>query len=100
MTANLLSQLSLAGGVLAGLASSLHCVGMCGGIASSLTLTLAPGAGPMARARTLMLAPAGRVLASVIAGPVLAALGPHVSFGFRQAVALLLLGCGAWPGLG
>lgn len=95
MTANLLSQLSLAGGLLAGLASSLHCVGMCGGIASSLTLTLAPGAGPMARARTLMLAQAGRILAYVIAGSVLAALGSQVYFGFDRSVAHVVL---RWAG--
>ena len=35
-----LSQLSFLGGLLAGFASSLHCVGMCGGIAASLSVSL------------------------------------------------------------
>ncbi len=95
MTANLLSQLSLAGGVLAGLASSLHCVGMCGGIAASLTLTLSPEDGPMARARTLMLAQAGRIIAYVIAGSLLAALGSQVYFGFDRSLAHVVL---RWAG--
>ena len=35
MTTTALSELSLAGGVLAGFASSLHCVGMCGPFAAA-----------------------------------------------------------------
>ncbi len=36
-------SLTLLGGLLLGLASSLHCAGMCGAIASSLMFAFAPG---------------------------------------------------------
>ena len=91
MTANALSQLSLIGGFLAGFASSLHCVGMCGGIAASLTMTLSPSAKPLDRVRTLMLAQAGRILAYALAGALLAALGSQVYFGFDRAEAHVVL---------
>lgn len=85
-----LSELSIAGGVLAGFASSLHCVGMCGGIAASLSATLG-GETAGGRARALMLAQAGRILAYVLAGAVLAALGAQAYFSFDRAEAHLLL---------
>ena len=44
-------SLTFAGGLLMGLASSLHCAGMCGAIASSLLMAFDPGAGPAARSQ-------------------------------------------------
>ncbi|WP_339333457.1 sulfite exporter TauE/SafE family protein [uncultured Maricaulis sp.] len=87
MTTTALSELSLAGGLLAGFASSLHCVGMCGGIAASLTMTLSPSAGKADRIRTLMLAQLGRIVAYTAAGAVLAAIGSQVYFGFDRGEA-------------
>ncbi|WP_075189915.1 sulfite exporter TauE/SafE family protein [Maricaulis sp. W15] len=95
MTDTTLVPLSLVGGFLAGFASSLHCVGMCGGIASSLTMTLSPSAQNGARLRTLMLAQLGRVMAYVVAGGVLAALGSQAYFEFDRAEAHLIL---RWAG--
>ncbi|WP_417486988.1 sulfite exporter TauE/SafE family protein [Maricaulis sp.] len=77
----------MAGGFLAGLASSLHCVGMCGGIASSLTLSLTPNGTRGDRVRTLLLAQLGRVIAYTLAGAVLAAIGSGIYFGFDRAEA-------------
>ncbi|WP_323762609.1 sulfite exporter TauE/SafE family protein [Maricaulis sp.] len=83
----MLGEISLAGGFLAGLASSLHCVGMCGGIASSLTLSLSPGGSQGDRVRVLLLAQMGRILAYTLAGAVLAAIGTGIYFGFDRAEA-------------
>lgn len=68
-----MNDLSLVGGLLLGLASSLHCAGMCAGIAGSLAMMLAPEDGP--RWRGLMVAQAGRVLAYVLAGAILGGMG-------------------------
>lgn len=71
-------EISFLGGLLAGLASSLHCVGMCGGIAASLMLTLAPDEKSQSRAATLMTAQAGRVTAYVAVGALLGLAGAGV----------------------
>jgi hypothetical protein len=89
-----LSELSIAGGLLAGFASSLHCVGMCGGIAASLSVTLG-GNTAVARTRALMLAQLGRMAAYVLAGSLLAALGSQAYFAFDRSEAHLLL---RWAG--
>lgn len=58
--------MSLAGGVLLGLASSLHCAAMCGGIATSLMLS---GPNSSAQAyRALFLTHLGRISAYMLAG--------------------------------
>ncbi len=85
-----LSELSLAGGMLAGFASSLHCVGMCGGIAATLSVSLG-GDAVQSRARALMLAQTGRMAADVTAGAVLAALGSQAYFAFDRAEAHFIL---------
>ncbi|WP_417468369.1 sulfite exporter TauE/SafE family protein [Maricaulis sp.] len=90
-----LTQLSLAGGVLAGFASSLHCVGMCGGIASGLMLTLAPDGDHATRARVILLAQLGRVGAYVVAGAIVGLIGSSVYFSFDRGVAHALL---RWAG--
>ncbi len=86
MTA-MLGELSLAGGFAAGLASSLHCVGMCGGIASSLTLSLSPNGSRADRVRVLLFAQLGRIIAYTLAGAALAAIGTGLYFGFDRAEA-------------
>ncbi len=92
MTPASFSDLSFIGGLLAGFASSLHCIGMCGGIATSLTLSLGgPEAGPGQQARILLLAQLGRVLSYILAGGLLAALGSTVYLGFDQTGLHLIL---------
>ncbi|MEE2565069.1 sulfite exporter TauE/SafE family protein [Hyphobacterium marinum] len=68
-------EISFLGGLLAGLASSLHCAGMCGGIAASLMMTLSPDEQTHSRAATLLTAQAGRVTAYVAAGALLGLAG-------------------------
>tara|TARA_Y100001933_G_scaffold213857_1_gene219648 strand:+ start:1789 stop:2499 length:711 start_codon:yes stop_codon:yes gene_type:complete len=85
-----LSELSLLGGMLAGFASSLHCVGMCGGIAASLSVSFG-GDAARSRTRALLLAQTGRIAAYVVAGAVLAALGSQAYFAFDRGEAHLIL---------
>jgi uncharacterized protein len=84
----------LAGGVLLGLASSLHCAVMCGGIASGVVFLFDPQR-PGERLRVLMTAQAGRILAYVIAGAILGAAGATVYLAFDRAAAYRLL---QWAG--
>ena len=63
------------GGLLLGLASSLHCVGMCGGVASSLMFAFSSGDALKERARALSAAQAGRVLVYIVAGASVGAVG-------------------------
>lgn len=92
-----LNPLTLGGGLLLGLASSLHCAGMCGPIASSLMF------GFGGRARALAAAQASRVLVYISAGALAGSAGglafgatPHASaFLVMRAAAALSL---AWIG--
>lgn len=98
------TDLSLLGGLLMGLAASLHCAGMCGGIASTLTFLLAPQGQPRARARVLMTAQAGRIAAYVAAGALVGTFGSVIYGAFDQAAAYRILQWGAavtlaWIGL-
>jgi hypothetical protein len=64
-----------------GLASTLHCAGMCGGIASSLLLAGKRGTTPHSIQRTsqvLALTHAGRITAYVLAGMLIASIGTPV----------------------
>jgi hypothetical protein len=63
-----LAEISFLGGLIAGLASSLHCAGMCGGIASGVMFSFSPSADTSTRLGVLMTAQTGRVLAYVLAG--------------------------------
>lgn len=92
------------GGLLLGLASSPHCAGMCGGVGSSLALTLADGRDPRAQAKVLMLAQAGKATAYMAAGALLGAVGSSLYWLFdRQAAHLVLralaAACLVWIGL-
>ncbi|MFG1461976.1 sulfite exporter TauE/SafE family protein [Xanthobacter sp. DSM 24535] len=62
------------GGALMGLAGSLHCAGLCGGIASSLLLATAPG-GPALGAPALMATQLGRALTYTAFGATVGSVG-------------------------
>ncbi len=78
------SGLSLASGFLLGLASTLHCAGMCGGIASGLVMMFAPPTHG-ARLGVLLLAQAGRITGYMIAGGILGFAGAGIYGAFDQA---------------
>jgi len=89
-----INAFSLAGGVLLGLASALHCAAMCGGIASGVVFLFDPKR-PVDRARVLMTAQAGRIAAYMIAGAILGAAGAEFYGLFDRAAAYRLL---QWAG--
>lgn len=85
-----ISEFSFLGGVLLGLASTLHCAGMCGGIATSIVLLFNPEtAGD--RVRVLMLSQAGRISGYVAAGAMLGAFGSGLYGAFNAAGAYRVL---------
>ncbi len=91
-------SLTLMGGLILGLASSLHCVGMCGAVASSLMFAF--GEGEQERVRALMAAHLGRVLMYVAAGAALGAVGSTFYGAFDRAGAFLVMRWGAAVALG
>ncbi len=91
---------TLLGGLLLGLASSLHCAGMCGAIASSLMFAFSPGDGEGERVRALMAAHAGRVLMYVAGGAVLGAVGSTIYGAFDHSGAFLAMRWAAAVALG
>lgn len=99
-----MNPITFLGGLLLGLASSLHCAGMCGGIASSLTLTFSGAGGARDRAEALAAAQAGKTVSYMLAGALLGALGAGV-YGLldRQGAFFVLQRVGAaglaWVGL-
>lgn len=90
-----LDDLSILGGLLAGFASSLHCVGMCSGIAASLMFTLAPDAGERERRTVILKAQFGRILAYMLAGAVLGAIGSQFYFDADRTEGFMVL---RWAG--
>lgn len=82
-----MSELTFLAGILAGLAASLHCVGMCGPIASGLVIALAPNASAQAALPTLLVAQAGRVTAYVIAGALVGLFGTTLYAGLDREIA-------------
>ncbi len=67
-------------GLLMGLASSLHCAGQCGGIATSMLLaTSGPGSTPAARAATLISTQLGRATTYMLAGAAVGLAGESFS---------------------
>lgn len=90
-----LDDLSILGGLLAGFASSLHCVGMCSGIAASLMFTLAPDANESERRAVILKAQIGRVAAYVLAGAVLGAVGSQFYFDADRTEGFMVL---RWAG--
>ncbi|MEN2986758.1 sulfite exporter TauE/SafE family protein [Tistrella sp. BH-R2-4] len=98
------SELSFAGGFLMGAASSLHCAGMCGGIAAGLMFSFDGEGGTRGRLKALAAAHAGRVVAYATAGLVVGAIGTSVYGGLDRAGAYQiarLLGAATlvWVGL-
>ena len=93
-------SLTFLGGLLLGLASSLHCAGMCGPIASSLMFAFAPGHGEAERARALLAAHAGRILVYVASGAILGAVGSALYGAFDHTNAFLVMRWAAAVGLG
>jgi hypothetical protein len=93
-------SLTFLGGLLLGLASSLHCAGMCGAIASSLMFAFSPGDGMGERARALTAAHAGRVLMYVAGGATLGAVGSTVYGAFDHSGAYLFMRWAAAVALG
>lgn len=85
-----ISEFSFLGGVLLGLASTLHCAGMCGGIATSIVLLFNP-ATARERFGVLMLAQAGRISGYVAAGAILGGAGSGIYGAFNAAGAFRVL---------
>jgi sulfite exporter TauE/SafE len=90
-----LSSLTLAGGLLLGLASSLHCASMCGPIAASLMFGFGPS-----RARALAAALSGRVAVYVVAGGIAGAAGGAIYGGVQHQGAFLAMRAAAALSLG
>jgi sulfite exporter TauE/SafE len=90
----------LLGGLLLGLASSLHCAGMCGAIASSLMFAFSPGEAPAERLRALLAAHAGRLLAYIAGGMALGGAGSAFYLAFDHAAAYLVMRWAAAVALG
>ncbi len=93
-------SLTFVGGLLMGLASSLHCAGMCGAIASTLMFAFSPNDAPAERARALLAAQAGRVLMYVMGGVGLGAAGSAFYSAFDHATAYLVMRWAAAVSLG
>lgn len=88
------NEFTLMGGILLGLASSLHCAAMCGGIASGVVFLFHPQ-DTRARVRVLFSAQAGRIAAYGVAGALLGAFGAGLYGAFDHAAAYRLL---QWAG--
>lgn len=95
-----LTSLTFTGGLALGLASSLHCLGMCGGIASALFLAGAPDGGNGARLRTFGLIQLGKGLSYAAMGALVAAFGAVLLTRFDSPTLYLLLRSGAALSLG
>ncbi|WP_315783874.1 MULTISPECIES: sulfite exporter TauE/SafE family protein [unclassified Bradyrhizobium] len=80
-------------GLLLGFSSSLHCFGMCSGIASSLHFAadLGPSRSRPSPATTTVLINTGRILAYMLAGAVVGAMGSSVFGAFDHAFAHAIL---------
>ncbi|MCP9627459.1 sulfite exporter TauE/SafE family protein [Rhodopseudomonas palustris] len=93
------------GGAVLGLAGSLHCAGLCGGIASSLLLaTSSPDAAASGRAATLLRIQLGRTLSYTLFGAAVgaggAAFGGLVTLAGLQPAMRIAAACAlAWTGL-
>jgi sulfite exporter TauE/SafE len=86
-----LAALTFAGGLAMGVASSLHCAAMCGGVGAAMMFAFSPGGGAAARARALMTAQAGRATGYVLAGAAAGGAGASVVGSLDHGGALLAL---------
>jgi len=89
----------LIAGLLLGVASSLHCLGMCAGIAASLCMASAPSGGPHLL-RDNILINAGRITGYIVAGIAVGALGTSVFGVLDRSMAHLVLRWAAAVSLG
>ena len=95
----------IAGGLLMGLAGSLHCAGQCGGIASSLLIATGRGSSGRERTKALLATQLGRAITYTIAGGLVGAtggaLGSLLDLAGIQPVLRVLGGAMlVWVGLG
>lgn len=86
-----LSSLTLLGGLILGLVSSLHCVVMCGGVGGALSMTLGRTTAFRDRARALMTAQAGKLVSYVAAGALVGGFGSTLYGLFDQHAAYAVL---------
>ena len=86
-----MSSLTLLGGLILGLMSSLHCVVMCGGVGGALSLSLGRTSSLPDRARALMTAQAGKLIAYVTAGAIVGGFGSALYGLFDQHAAYAVL---------
>ena len=86
-----MSSLTLLGGLILGLVSSLHCVVMCGGVGGALSMTLGRTTAFRDRASALMTAQAGKLISYVTAGAVVGAFGSSLYGLFDQHAAYAVL---------
>lgn len=99
-----MEQINFLGGLLLGLASALHCAAMCGGIAGSLLMAMAPPGDQRRQVLSLMSIQGGRILAYMLAGAALGGMGAglyglfdqRAAYGLLQWAAAVTLG---WIGL-
>lgn len=89
----------LIAGLLLGVASSLHCLGMCAGIAASLCMTPAPS-GNAYLLRDNILINAGRITGYMLAGMAVGALGTSIFGVLDRSIAHLVLRWAAAVSLG
>lgn len=87
----MIEQLTFTGGLLLGLASTLHCAAMCGPVALGLDLLRDGGQGEGARWYFLLLTQLGKGLGYVGAGAVLGALGSEFYGLFDREAAFMVL---------
>ncbi|MES2194411.1 MAG: sulfite exporter TauE/SafE family protein [Pseudomonadota bacterium] len=92
----------LVAGLLLGLSSSLHCFGMCSGIAASLHFAadLDPDRPALDRLATTLLINAGRIAGYVAAGAIVGGVGSSVFGAFDQSFAHAVLRWAAAAALG
>lgn len=86
-----MDQINFIGGLLLGLASALHCATMCGGIAGSLLMGLSPDTSRSRQIGYLLTLQMGRILAYILAGAALSALGAAFYGLFDQRAAYRVL---------
>ena len=86
-----MTSLTLLGGLILGLVSSLHCVAMCGGVGGTLSISLGRSTAFPDRARALAMAQVGKMVAYVAAGAVVGGFGSTLYGLFDQHAAYAVL---------
>ena len=86
-----MTSLTLLGGLILGLVSSLHCVVMCGGVGGALSISLGRTGALPDRARALAMAQIGKLVAYVTAGALVGGFGSTLYGLFDQHAAYAVL---------